>query len=266
MNEEKCRGGRCDRPTQQQQHGDDEAKLGTWLSHLCPQYNNVKKYQSLSSRGYKKLTWKPPSEDTIFFLHTSCTVSLTIREQVLTGLNRVEVAWLDLDQVFNKEPLRSWHTHRHWFTTVPGQGNVATVVSDAARLELLRQYGGTYLDLDAITLRPLPTDANFLSRISDSLIANAILSFSPRHKLMQNVVEDIPNKFNSLSYTSIGADLLTHHLHQLCPQNITILNSVSPHLSEVCGDVTVFPAPIFLPFSNGTDLKDIFTEGRGTSY
>lgn len=64
-------------------------------------------------------------------------------------------------------------------------GNPSVTVSDAARAELLRRYGGTYMDLDALTLRPLPNTTNWLGRITDDVITNAVMSFTPGHQLLQ---------------------------------------------------------------------------------
>lgn len=64
-------------------------------------------------------------------------------------------------------------------------GHVVTVVGDAARVELLRRYGGTYLDLDGLTLRPLPHSTNWLAQVTDHLVGNAALSFTPQHPLLQ---------------------------------------------------------------------------------
>ncbi|KAK7067478.1 hypothetical protein SK128_022732, partial [Halocaridina rubra] len=60
-------------------------------------------------------------------------------------------------------------------------GFASSFVSDAARIAMLRQYGGTYLDLDAITLRPLPTMMNFVGRGDDILITNSVMSFEKGH-------------------------------------------------------------------------------------
>ncbi|XP_050717965.1 alpha-1,4-N-acetylglucosaminyltransferase-like [Eriocheir sinensis] len=268
---------------------------GAWLPHLCPRPpGHWRGVLGTSSGVLRRLSWTPPRNDTIFFLQTSCAAAFTAREacavesaarhhprrpvqvfltspvtntshpllQVVERAANVHLSWLDLEQVFSAPPLRRWHQARSWMTASTGY-NVAVMVSDAARLELLRRFGGTYLDLDSLTLRPLPAHDNYLARLSDRLISNGVMSFQPAHPLIQKMVADIPNTWNGMSYTSIGADLLTRHLHLLCPRALAIPPLPPPAHPETCGDVTVFPGDLFFPFINGTDLKKIFMVERG---
>nr|XP_053627384.1 alpha-1,4-N-acetylglucosaminyltransferase-like [Cherax quadricarinatus] len=165
-------------------------------------------------------------------------------------MSNVRLAWLDLDQVFTEEPLRTWHHDR----------------LDAVRVELLRRYGGTYLDLDLITLRPLPSSNNWLAREQSSQVNNAIMSFAPAHQLLQAIVTAIPAAYDPHMCCSIGPVLLTSQLHRLCPNNITIPASVSSDQLEICGDITVWPNKLFYPIPYGYkqfQLVSIFTEGAG---
>nr|XP_045592967.1 lactosylceramide 4-alpha-galactosyltransferase-like [Procambarus clarkii] len=276
------------------------AGRGTWVPHLCPRYGQRGQRSRLevSSRDFEahlKLTWTPPDEGTIFFTQTSCSTFLSAREacavesaahhhpqrlvlvlmtapavnqthplmQVLSGLRSVRLAWLDLDEVFSEEPLRTWHRDRVW---VMGEDRVAWVVSDAARVEVLRRYGGTYLDLDFITLRALPRSTNWLARIHVNLVNGGILSFSSGHPFLQAVVADIPSVFDPGMCCSIGPDLITQHLHRRCPDNVTIPASVTPDQFEICGDITVWPTKLFYPIPYGYPqfrTESIFTEGMG---
>ncbi|XP_071523405.1 alpha-1,4-N-acetylglucosaminyltransferase-like [Panulirus ornatus] len=183
--------------------------------------------------------------------------------QVLAGLSNVQMAWLDLDLVFSEEPLRTWHRDRLWMLSDRG---MATVVSDAARVELLRRHGGTYIDLDAFSLRPLPAATNWLARIDDRLVGNAIMSFAAGHSLLQAVVADIPSSFEPSTCCSVGPDLLTRHLQRLCPRNITIPASAGFNQTEICGDITVWPSKLFCPIHYGYlrhQLPSLVREGEG---
>lgn len=59
------------------------------------------------------------------------------------------------------------------------------IVSDAVRSELLRRSGGVFLDLDIITLRPLPSRANWLGRLDHNQINTAVANFTKNHRLLQ---------------------------------------------------------------------------------
>ncbi|XP_047498518.1 alpha-1,4-N-acetylglucosaminyltransferase-like [Penaeus chinensis] len=183
--------------------------------------------------------------------------------KVLQSLANVRLAWLDLDQVFEDANLRTWHQTRQWMFS---EGRASAEVSDAVRAELLRRFGGTYVDLDAITLRSLPSLNNWLGRVDDTLVNTAIASFSPGHPLLEDVVKSIPTSFNPQGCCSIGPNLFTHILHQSCPKNVTTPSSADPAQAELCNDVTIFPRSYFYPIHYGYEedqLGSIFREGEG---
>nr|XP_027232510.1 alpha-1,4-N-acetylglucosaminyltransferase-like [Penaeus vannamei] len=139
-------------------------------------------------------------------------------------------------------------------------------VSDAVRAELLRQFGGTYVDLDAITLRPFPKSTNWLTRVDRRLVTAAVSSFQKMHPLLQAVASAIPTSYNPSACCSIGPDLFTDLLHRQCPDDITIPTSVPPDASERCGDVEVQPRRLFYPIHYGfrrDELESVFREGEG---
>ncbi|ROT78950.1 putative secreted protein [Penaeus vannamei] len=147
------------------------------------------------------------------------------------------------------------------------EGRTFAEVGDATRAELLRRFGGTYVDLDAITLRPLPSLNNWLGRVDDTLLINtAVVSFVPGHPILQDVVRSIPDSFKPHDCCSIGPVLFTRILHQSCPKNVTTPSSAHPDEAEHCNDVTIFPKSYFYPIHYGyrkDQLESIFREGEG---
>ncbi|XP_064095178.1 lactosylceramide 4-alpha-galactosyltransferase-like [Macrobrachium nipponense] len=259
----------------------------SWVGHLCPNYQN--------HEAESILQWEPITEDTIFFVKTSCHTFLSAREacaiesilthhpnhsvrlmlatptfnfshlftKILQSNSKMRFSWLDLDEIFANEPLHSWHRERTWMLS---EGRTAAVVNDVARAELLRRYGGTYVDLDALTLRPLPNATNWLTRVDDYLVTSAVSSFTSRHPLLQEVTENIPKVFDPSSCCSVGPDLFTQLLQKMCPKNITKPSLVSPEDFEFCRDITVYPRKLFYPIHYGyksDELESIFTEGQG---
>ncbi|XP_069983678.1 lactosylceramide 4-alpha-galactosyltransferase-like [Penaeus vannamei] len=265
-----------------------DGDAASWIQHLCPNYRTKP-----GSRD--TLSWRPPSAQDIFFTQTSCAAALSMREacavesaarhhphqqvlvlmtapdldlshpllQLLQTLSNVQLAWLDLDRVFVEGGLREWHRGRQWMFS---EGRTSAEVSDAVRAELLRRYGGTYVDLDAITLRPLPTTMNWLGRIDSKLVTAAVSRFAPGHPLLQSVVDNIPSSFDPHGCCSIGPNLFTHLLHQSCPKNVTTPSSAHPDEAEHCNGVTIFPKSYFYPVHYGyrkDQLESIFREGEG---
>ncbi|XP_037789456.1 alpha-1,4-N-acetylglucosaminyltransferase-like [Penaeus monodon] len=142
----------------------------------------------------------------------------------------------------------------------------SATVSDAVRAEILRQFGGTYVDLDAITLRPFPDSTNWLTRVDHRLVTAAVSSFQRLHPLLQAAASAIPTSYNPSACCSIGPDLFTDLLHRQCPDNVTIPTSVPSYAAEYCGDVTVQPRNLFYPVHYGYErdqLESIFREGEG---
>ncbi|XP_042892332.1 alpha-1,4-N-acetylglucosaminyltransferase-like [Penaeus japonicus] len=264
--------------------GDD----ASWIPHLCPHYRRRRQRP-------QPLQWEPPSNYTIYFTQTSCRDVLTVREacavesaslhhphrpilvfltapdpdrdqpllKMILGLGNVRLAWLDLDQVFDDEKLREWHQDRQWMFS---EGRTFAEVSDAVRAEMLRRFGGTFVDLDAITLRSLPSSNNWLGRLDSALVNTAISSFVPGHPVLQSVVDNIPSSFDPYGCCSIGPNLFTRILHQECPKNVTIPSSADPDQAERCHDVTIFPSSYFYPIHYGYErdqLESIFREGEG---
>ncbi|XP_042888960.1 alpha-1,4-N-acetylglucosaminyltransferase-like [Penaeus japonicus] len=252
---------------------DQSLTYKTWLDHLCPR-NKMRE-----AKGHQlRLTWEAPSAESIFFMQTSCVDALTPREacavesfayhhpdrpilllmtsvtinhtnpimQVLLRLPNLRVAYLDLDALFVEEPLRAWHRDRNWLVV---EETASVVLSDACRSELLRRYGGTYIDLDAIALRPLPGGTNWLAEIYDGRVTAALSSFSPGHALFQRVVDAIPRVFNPYDCCSIGPDLVTAEMRHLCPDAFPRIVTEERQGPAVCGDITVHPINSFYPIN-----------------
>ncbi|XP_069164091.1 alpha-1,4-N-acetylglucosaminyltransferase-like [Procambarus clarkii] len=263
--------------------------VDNWVIHLCPKYSLLN-----TSIINQTLHWRSPTPNTIFFTDTSCGINFTPRQacavesaahhhphrqvllmvtapavrphpllQIVEDLGNVELVYLDLDQVFAGPPLQSWHSQRLWLYI---EERSSIFVSDAARVELLRRYGGTYLDLDALTLRPLPDLEPYVGRVSSTHAGNGVMSFPPRHPLIQAMADDLPRAFNPTECCSIGPYLITRHLHNWCPGNFTIPRNTSNRAKETCQDITIYPERAFCPIKWTpvlTELQGVFFNGMG---
>ncbi|KAK7076169.1 hypothetical protein SK128_010091 [Halocaridina rubra] len=159
--------------------------------------------------------------------------------------------------------MQSWHKNRMWMLS---EARVPAVVNDASRAMLLKLYGGTYIDLDAITLRPLPNGTNWLSRVDDLLINSAVANFRARHPFLQDITNRIPKAYHPASCCSIGPDLFTQQLAANCPENITIPTSANPDRYEYCQDIIIYPRKFFYPIHYGIGkdkLDSLFRVGEG---
>lgn len=177
--------------------------------------------------------------------------SLTINHtnpvmQTLLQLPNFRAAYLDLDVVFSEEPLRTWHRDKNWLFVEKRAG---MALSDASRSEILRRYGGTYTDLDAIALRPLPNGTNWLAEFYGGRVTAALSSFLPGHSLFQRVVDAIPRVFDPYACCSIGPDLVTAEMRHLCPDTFSSIVTEDLQGPAVCSDITVLPISNFYPIN-----------------
>ncbi|XP_047471333.1 alpha-1,4-N-acetylglucosaminyltransferase-like [Penaeus chinensis] len=179
--------------------------------------------------------------------------------QVVLGLDNVHASWLDLDHVYREEPLLTWHRERQWMLN---EALSSTFVSDSTRIELLKRYGGTYLDLDIITLRPLPSYSNWLGWHAPMQINNAAMNLVKGHPSLQMVASSIPKYFDPTSCCIIGPYLLYDVMHKMCPDDVTN----SPNITETdvkCGNVTILARTRLYPFSPYNELDYILQEKKG---
>ncbi|XP_037792532.1 lactosylceramide 4-alpha-galactosyltransferase-like [Penaeus monodon] len=248
----------------------ENQEADNWIEHLCPKYTHRDTSSEL------KLEWREPTKDTIYFTETSCgkrfygrqacvveTAARHHPDKALLKLPNVKMSWLDLSSLYAFEPLKTWHLTRRWLMA---EDRVSIFVSDSARVELLRRFGGTYLDLDVLVLRPLPTHTDFIGRVDPKQLNGAVMSFRPHHPYVTNVVNILPRVHDPFQCCTIGPDLLTKQLHALCPDNFTLPKSTHVDAFETCTDVTVYPSPAFYPiyWLPGPEyIQSIIVMGKG---
>ena len=56
-------------------------------------------------------------------------------------------------------------------------------LSDILRVLIVKKFGGIYLDLDALILKPLPPAPNFVGRENDDYVAGGLIKFQKNHPL-----------------------------------------------------------------------------------
>ena len=78
--------------------------------------------------------------------------------------------------VENSEAKNLWHK-------VQSSKYYIAHLSDILRVLVLRQFGGIYLDLDALIIKPLPPAPNFVGVVKDGKVANGLLKFQKNHPL-----------------------------------------------------------------------------------
>ena len=135
-----------------------------------------------------------------------------------TMLENIEFRRLDLGQLFNEDSLLlpwfqsgAWQWSRHQMSHL----------SEAGRLALLYRFGGSYLDLDLVTLQPfenVPAAYIPLARFTDGrdFTQNAaLLNWPPKHPYMAAALKLFRSTYNENSYVVNGPFLMQRTLRSL---------------------------------------------------
>ncbi|GBG75352.1 hypothetical protein CBR_g19985 [Chara braunii] len=126
---------------------------------------------------------------------------------------RILLRSFDFPEIFRGTPLGSWYASGTYRKT-PW---IPVVLSDAARLALLWKYGGTYLDMDIISLNAMPVGlGNAVATEDDGSINNAFLRFSAHHEFLLECMKDFVVHFNGGAWAHQGPHLVSRVFHRKC--------------------------------------------------
>jgi hypothetical protein len=145
---------------------------------------------------------------------------------------QVEVRSVDFDTVFKGTPLEEWYYGRYLkLATRP-----ILDLCDAMRLALLYTIGGTYLDLDIISLNRMdglgrvmaavdegatePTHLSFHAKQAPwgglFFIGNALFRFPPRDPFILAAMKELPRRYDPLKWANTGPYLITRVYENHC--------------------------------------------------
>ncbi len=68
-------------------------------------------------------------------------------------------------------------------------------LSDAMRLLFLFKFGGYYLDLDIVSLRPITSHRNFLVEEGMNKLGSSVIHADYQHPLMKEIVEKFHSEY-----------------------------------------------------------------------
>ncbi|CAH1408175.1 unnamed protein product [Nezara viridula] len=92
--------------------------------------------------------------------------------------------------------------------------------SDLVRLAILYKYGGTYLDTDIISIRPLDgLGQNYIGAQENTVLANGIMNFSPTdvgHQFIEETLSTLKFSYEGSAWSANGPELITNQLRKFC--------------------------------------------------
>lgn len=114
--------------------------------------------------------------------------------------SRLLLRKIDYKEMFMNTPLQDWYQSgtygkSHW----PLQN-----LGNALRLAILWKSGGCYLDLDIISLNPLPVNTRFVAREDGIRANNAAISSIPSDPFLWSAMEIFGNNYQGYSWGQNG--------------------------------------------------------------
>ncbi|XP_042231188.1 lactosylceramide 4-alpha-galactosyltransferase-like isoform X2 [Homarus americanus] len=204
----------------------------------------------LEGYGYPRLTFRMwCAVESAARAHPHLPVSLLMTSPVikdssllhnLTGhLKNIHLLHLNTTHLFQGSPLHTWYQQRKWRESFWPLSHF----NDAVRWLLLWKYGGVYLDLDVMVLRPLTRLPNCTALESRKYVAAGVLKFTPNHPLMRACLDYFAQNFDGTVWGGNGPELLTQVLIDRC--GLELSTGRVPR----CPDVTVLPSRAFYPIA-----------------
>ncbi|XP_059486261.1 lactosylceramide 4-alpha-galactosyltransferase-like [Neocloeon triangulifer] len=151
----------------------------------------------------------------------------------------VHLLYLHLDEYFSDGPLEHWYRSGMLRASSFEQSHT----SDAFRYFTLWKYGGTYMDLDIILLRPLTGLQNFAGAESGEDIAAGVLNLERGSALATECVNEIRDHFQVDDWGANGPGVITRVAQRLCRTNRT----EGMTLDACKGQFQVLPPSDFYP-------------------
>jgi len=160
--------------------------------------------------------------------------------QLLTYPN-VRLRHVPMDRYFSHTPLDEWYQSGMLRTSRWPRSHT----SDILRYLTLWKFGGIYLDLDVVVIKPLTDLMNYAGAESHEDVAAGVLSFSHSgagHTMAALCVRDLRRDFRGYDWGHNGPGVITRALKHTCGTD-----DVREMTPERCKGFTVFPPQTFYP-------------------
>uniref|UniRef100_A0A0A9Y9Z2 Lactosylceramide 4-alpha-galactosyltransferase n=1 Tax=Lygus hesperus TaxID=30085 RepID=A0A0A9Y9Z2_LYGHE len=120
--------------------------------------------------------------------------------------------------------------------------------ADIIRILLVYVFGGTYMDLDFVSTRPLDDlGINYIGAEVDDAVATGAFNFEPKHPYLKEILGEMYQSYKPSEWNSIGPVLATSVLQKFC--SLTLYDythlTIIGHISR-CG-ITVHSDKVFYP-------------------
>ncbi|CAL4082196.1 unnamed protein product [Meganyctiphanes norvegica] len=224
-----------------------------WRTHLCKPSPAPWRYTDAESEPLtlnRDISYLETTEKNIFLLETSCAkvlgpriwcaveslahkhpdhqVTLFLTSPTLMDVpgksylradgqwhllpDNVHLVYVDLEDMFIGSVLEKVYLSGSWYD-IPDL--TVLNVSDMLRVLLVHKYGGIYLDLDIIDIKPLDDLNNFVGSQGD-LIANGVFGFKKGHWFNRKILNKISTNFMAGPRGHNGPEVFTKAVLEEC--------------------------------------------------
>lgn len=155
--------------------------------------------------------------------------------------SRLEIRDIDYENTFSDTPLEYWYSSGKFKETRWEKQNLG----NALRLALLWKYGGTYMDMDIISLNPLP-NIRMVGREDGTRANNAMLSLSRHDPFVWSIMTIFAENFDGWHWAQNGPLAVTRALVRDCIPDVARLPDRlrQPH----CNSLAVGRPSRFYPY------------------
>ncbi|XP_023222913.1 lactosylceramide 4-alpha-galactosyltransferase-like [Centruroides sculpturatus] len=126
--------------------------------------------------------------------------------------SNIKLNRIDLNDTFEGTPLEEWFRSKKWSKSKYS----VTELSDALRMLLIWKFGGMYLDLDVVILKPVYDINNFIIMQDNAYVNNAIFRFDQWHNFLYRCLLNFHKNYNETVWGSTGPNLFTKTVKDYC--------------------------------------------------
>ncbi|KAK4884084.1 hypothetical protein RN001_000355 [Aquatica leii] len=164
--------------------------------------------------------------------------------QILQNYKNIKILSFDFQNLVKDSPAESLYKNKK----IQSAAFPVIVASDISRLLILQKYGGIYLDLDVIVIKPLEKlGFNYAGLQSNKYVNNAVLSTKldkTGDLFTRMCLEELEKNFVGNKWEFTGPVVLTKILKRMCNVNELLLMS-----EKECQGFKIFPTPKFYPIA-----------------
>ncbi|XP_023233605.1 lactosylceramide 4-alpha-galactosyltransferase-like [Centruroides sculpturatus] len=168
------------------------------------------------------------------------TVFMFTSRNIKNDLLNVHMRRMSFEEIFVGTPLEDWYFKKEWKKSKYKTHHL----SDAVRYAVIWRYGGIYLDLDIVMLKPLPFTTNFVVKSRKNSLCNGIFGMQRHHSFLYDCMKNLSEEYKSDCFVCVGPRFFTKHFLSYCrSKSVEYVEEKDNCNITILQPITVFPVP-----------------------